>query len=47
MADFVNGLLDIVFFLFDKTDNVLVLIPAAVAFFCFCLFLVRRLMMRF
>ncbi len=44
MVDFMVGLLDLVFFLFDKTDNVVIFIPTFVLFFCFCWSLVGRLM---
>lgn len=47
MVDFMTGLLDLVFYLFDKTDNLLVVIPASVAFFLFCFLLVGRLVRRF
>ena len=46
MIDLMNGLLDLVFFLFDKQDNPIVLIPFAVVYFCFALALVRVLMRR-
>lgn len=44
MTDFVIDLLDLVFFLFDKTDNVIVFVPTFVFFFCFSWVLIRRLM---
>ena len=44
MEDFVIALLDLVFFLFDKTNNVVVFVPTFVLFFCFCWALIRRLM---
>lgn len=47
MVDCMNGLLDLVFFLFDKQDNPIVLIPFAVLYFCFSFALVRVLMRRF
>ena len=47
MSDFMTGLLDLVFFLFDKTENVIVIIPFVCLFFCFSLGIVRRLMRAF
>ena len=44
MADFVIDLLDLVFFLFDKTDNIIIFVPTFVLFFCFTFALIRRLM---
>lgn len=46
MPDFMSGLLDLVFFLFDKVDNVIVIIPFAVMLFCFTMSLISRLMGR-
>lgn len=46
MDFFMSGLFDIVLFLFDKTDNVLIIIPTAVALFILALNIVRRLMRR-
>lgn len=46
MAAFMSDLLDLVFFLFNKQSNVIVLIPFAVIFFCFALALIRRLIGR-
>lgn len=47
MDVFMSGLLDLVFFVFDKQDNLIVLIPFAVLYFCFAFALVRRLLGRF
>ena len=44
MEDFVIALLDLVFFLFGKTDNVVVFVPTFLLFFCFCWSLIRLLM---
>lgn len=44
LGEFFVGLLDLVFFLFDKTDNIVVFVPTFVFFFCFCWVLLRRLM---
>lgn len=46
MEMFVSGLLDLVFFVFDKQDNLVIFVPFAVLYFCFCLALVRRLIRR-
>lgn len=46
MAQFMSQLLDLVFFLFDKQSNVIVLIPFAVIYFCFAVALIRRLIRR-
>lgn len=43
MAQFMSQLLDLVFFLFDKQSNVIVLIPFAVIYFCFAVALIKRL----
>lgn len=47
MGDFVTGILDIAFYLFDKTDNIIVVYSAGVLFFCLCFgtvhFLLKRL----
>lgn len=42
-SDFIVGLLDIVFFCFDKTDNIVVFVPTFCLFFCFCFIILRRL----
>ena len=47
MVEFMNGLLDLVFFVFDKTDNVIVIIPFAVLMFCYSMALLRRLIRGF
>ena len=44
MSDFMIELLDLVIFLFDKTDNVIIFVPTFVFFFCFTFALIRRLM---
>lgn len=46
MDVFISGLLDLVFFIFDKHDNLIVLIPFAVLYFCFAFALIRRFMGR-
>lgn len=46
MDSFMIQLLDLVFFIFDKPDNVIVFIPFAVLFFCFSMALVRRFVRR-
>ena len=46
MPEFMSGMLDLVFFLFDKSENVIVIIPFAVMLFCFTMSLIRRLMGR-
>lgn len=46
MASFMHDLLDIVFFLFDKTDNVIVIIPFAVLMWIVVLGLISRLLRR-
>ena len=46
MVELMTGLLDLVFFIFDKQDNPIVLIPFAVVYFCFALGLVRFLVRR-
>lgn len=46
MEVFMSQLLDLCFFVFDKQDNVIIFIPFAVIFFCFCFALLRRLMSR-
>lgn len=43
MVDFMTGLLDLVFFIFDKQDNALILIPFVVLFFVLCMSIIRRL----
>lgn len=43
-SDFMVGLLDLVFFLFDKQDNVLLLIPFTVIFWCLCFAIIKYLM---
>lgn len=43
-SDFMVGLLDLVFFLFDKQDNVLLLIPFTVIFWCLSFAIIRYLM---
>lgn len=43
MVEVMTGLLDLTFFLFDKEDNVIVLIPFVVLFFVFCLGIVRKI----
>lgn len=47
MSDFMTRLLDLVFFIFDKTNSYIIVIPFVVVFFCLCLSLVGRLMRRF
>lgn len=47
MDTFMHGLLDLVFFLFDKSDNIIVLIPFAVLFFCMSFAIIRYLIRRF
>lgn len=47
MSDFMDGLLDLVFFLFDKTDNVIVIIPFVCLLFCFSFGIIRKLMRAF
>lgn len=47
MSEFMIQLLDLVFFVFDKQDNLVVFIPFAVIYFCFAFALVRRLIRRF
>lgn len=42
--DFMLGLLDLVFFLFDKQDNVLVLIPFVVLYWCLAFAIIKFLM---
>lgn len=44
MVDFMTGLLDLVFFIFDKTDNVITVIPFVVLMFCLTFGIIRRLM---
>lgn len=44
MGDFVNSMLDVAFFIFDKANNILVLFPAGVLFFCLCFAVVHRIM---
>lgn len=46
-SDFMVGLLDLVFFLFDKSDNLILIISFAILFFCAAIAIIRRLMMRF
>lgn len=43
MSDFVTSVLDLAFYCFDKTDNILILFPAGVLFFCLCFAVVRRI----
>lgn len=43
-TDFMLGLLDLVFFLFDKQDNVLVLIPFVVLYWCLAFSIIKFLM---
>lgn len=43
-SDFMLGLLDLVFFLFDKQDNVLVLIPFVVLYWCLSFAIIKFLM---
>lgn len=47
MDSMIVQLLDLVFFLFDKQSNMIVLIPFAVLYFCFTLALIRVLIRRF
>lgn len=44
VSDFMVGLLDLVFFLFDKQDNVLLLIPFTVIFWCLSFAIIKFLM---
>lgn len=44
MSDFMVGLLDLVFFIFDKYDNVICFTPFVVLMFCFTFGLIRKLM---
>lgn len=46
MVDFMNGLLDLVFFVFHQSDNVVVIIPFTVLYFCFTFTVIRKLMRR-
>lgn len=42
-SEFMAKLLDLVFFLFDKTENVILLVVFAVLLFCFSFSIIRRL----
>lgn len=44
MSDFVSSMLDVAFYIFDKTDNILVLFPAGVLFYCLCFAVVHKIM---
>lgn len=44
MVEFMTGLLDLVFFIFDKTDNVICFIPFVVLMFCLTFGIIRKLM---
>lgn len=46
MDSFMIQLLDLVFFVFDKQDNVICFVPFAVMYFCFAMALVRRFVRR-
>ena len=47
ISDFMLGLLDLVFFPFDKVDNVVIIIPFAVMFFVVAFSIIRRLVRSF
>lgn len=47
MSDFMIGLLDLVFFVFDKQDNPIVFIPFVVLFWCLSWAIIRFLMRLF
>lgn len=42
-SEFMEKLLDIVFFLFDKSENVILLIMFSVLLFCFSFQIIRKL----
>lgn len=42
-SEFMEKLLDIVFFLFDKSENVILIIIFSVLLFCFSFNLIRKL----
>lgn len=42
-SEFMGKLLDLVFFLFDKSENVILLIMFSVLLFCFSFSLIRKL----
>lgn len=44
VSDFMTSLLDVVFFLFDKTDSLIVLVPLASVFFSLVFAIIFRLM---
>lgn len=44
MVDFMTGLLDLVFFIFDKNDNIICFVPFVVLFFCLSFGIIRKLM---
>lgn len=47
MVVFMDSLLDLCFFLFSQTENLIVFIPTVAIFFCFAFSLIRRLMRSF
>lgn len=42
-SEFMEKLLDVVFFLFDKSENVILLIMFSVLLFCFSFQIIRKL----
>lgn len=42
-SEFMEKLLDIVFFLFDKSENIILLVMFTVLLFCFSFNLIRKL----
>lgn len=43
MADFMYQLLDLTFFLFDKTESVILIVPFVVLFFCLTLGFIKMI----